>query len=311
MRRRALIGEQDSGNQIINGANLVWEQGTIDTSGVPAESDYIIRTADYIPVEAGKYIRYTGEIKDANNVRIYCYVVMYDSNNNLIERPQILASTSTVAPSISIPVNCEKVKFFIGHSDVAMIPAYGEIFTASVGGNKTHLVASLYNHAMEVADSIWTGVTPLKSDFNLTILLDYDVVTNQTSGAGRYWKPIYCYHSILGNIGGMTVGKSGANSTLMSVWWMGSSAVAAGGTTVNAGRHRLALVHTAGSGELMMYYRKNTGTKYTFTYNETFTASPSNILYLGGSNGLPGGTINKMEIYDTILDSATINAFFA
>ena len=312
-RRRAMMAAQESGDQIINGANLTWEQGNIDASGVPAESDYSIRTANYIPVKAGKYIQYTGEIKDANNVRIFCYVIMYDSNNDFVGKTQILASASTVTPSISIPANCEKVKFYIGHSNVAMIPAYGEIFTASVGENETHLVSSLYNHAVAAGDYIWTGISPLKSDFNLTMLLDYNITTNPTSGTGRLWKIIFSYHNSLGR-GGLTIGKKSSTSSIQSVWWMNATEQNASGTKTTAGRHRIALVHSAGSNTLTMYYRYGTENKLTFTYSDTFSADACT-LYLGATAGtdymLPAGTVTKMEIYDTILDSATINAFFS
>lgn len=178
-----------------------------------------------------------------------------------------------------------------------------------------HLVYSLYNQTVEAGSNrISTGVKPLASDFNLTILLDITISSNPTSGVSRLWKLIHTWNDAL-NGRGLVIGKYQASNTTLSVWWNNPTNTGITGSSVSTGRHRIAVTHEAGSDDLKLYYKKDNGTLKTQTVTQTFTASPNSVTYLGAGNNddnsLPPGTINKAEIYDVILDSVAINTFFA
>lgn len=174
-----------------------------------------------------------------------------------------------------------------------------------------HLVYSLYNHTVETGNQIATEYKPLQADAAVTILFDMTTTANPTSGAGRLWKLIYCYNnSISGR--GLFIGKKSATNQAMTNWWVGVEAGMTSSLT-SVGRQRIVITHEPSSDDLIVKYKKDNGTLRSYTFTQTFVAA-DNILYFGGTanndHSLPAGTINKAEVYDVVLDSAAINAFF-
>ena len=175
-----------------------------------------------------------------------------------------------------------------------------------------HLKFSVTNQTVSIGDRIATGVYPLASDYNLTILFDLDMTSNPTSGNSRLWKFIRVWDDT-SNTEGIKIGKRQASNTQITVWWMSSSYEGINGSSTTAGRYRVAVTHEAGSNTLNVSYKKGNGNRINKSYTGTFYASPTNELFFGqaenNDNSLPPGTLTA-KVYDIVLSSAEIDAFF-
>lgn len=179
-----------------------------------------------------------------------------------------------------------------------------------IGAKKANrLVFSLYNHAVETGDVIQTEYKPLQTGAAVTILFDMATTANPTSGTGRVWKLIVCYNSAISGRG-LYIGKKGATNQAMTNWWVGVETSMSNSST-SVGRQRIAVTHEPGSDDLIVKYKKDNGTLRSYTFTQSFVAA-NNTLQFGADadQSLPAGTINKVEVYDYILDSAAITEFF-
>ena len=176
-----------------------------------------------------------------------------------------------------------------------------------------NLVFSISNRVVTAGEGIRTNMSMLTATRAMTVLLDMTIDSNPTSGAGSAYRFVMNYDSGIQKWG-LWVGKDYASSTNLMLYWMGQSN-GWGGTPVSAGRIRLAITHDAGSDTVNAYFKKENGTKMTRTATKTFTADGNNWMRFGSTsavaNGLPPGTIHSAKVYDKILPSAEIDAFFA
>lgn len=186
---------------------------------------------------------------------------------------------------------------------------------AAMSQKKQHnpLIYSLYNEAVAAGTRINTQICPWKSGESMTILLDFNMTTNPTSGYGRVWRLIQLWHAGINN-NLISIGKKNASASIQTCYYMGVENGMSGSST-SVGRHRYCITHEADSDTLNIQYRKDTGTKRSYSFTQTFSEAPGNYLYFGGAtngdNSLPPGTITKAEVYDVVLDSTAINAFFS
>lgn len=174
-------------------------------------------------------------------------------------------------------------------------------------------IYSLYNHTVVAGDRITTGKAIFQSGKTATVLFDFDMTSNPTTGYGRVWILMIVWHSGL-NANALAIQKATASTGQMSCYYMGTTANAMTNSSTSAGRYRIAVLHEADSNTITVYYKKDNGTLYTYTFTNTYSATTSGLNFgrvANGDNSLPPGTINKAEIYDVTLDSETIIAFFA
>lgn len=182
-----------------------------------------------------------------------------------------------------------------------------------LAGEVNHLLYSLENYTTN-GSRIATGVYPLTPDFSLTILFDFNMTTNPTSGMSRIWKLIYLYNNAI-PANGIVIGKRSATNTQMSAYWMSGTQNGMAGSVTSAGRHRIAITHEAGSDTLNISYKSGSGTRINYTLTKPFVASPENQLKFGGGadkseQSVPPGTLTA-KVYDIVLTAEEINAFFA
>ena len=176
-----------------------------------------------------------------------------------------------------------------------------------------HLVYSLFNRTVTTGEQIKTGVKPFEADTNITILFDMNVTANPTSGAASKFRFLTCYNSGI-SLDAFRFVKNSTGASYYSIYWMGQN-FGTNDLEVSTGRARIVVTHEAGSNTVKTYFKKDNGSIRTKNTAKTFTAATGNVLYLGGTaNGqasLPAGVINSVKVYDIILTSDEINAFFA
>ena len=178
---------------------------------------------------------------------------------------------------------------------------------------ENHLVYSLYNQAVVAGTQINTGLKPMATGIDFTLLFDFDLTQNVTSGYGRLWKLIQIWNQT-NNVAALRIGKKSSASSMFTCWWMGTEQGIQNSYT-SAGRQRISVTHQSESDTVNISYKKDNGTRRNSTYTATYLNSPGNWIYFGGTgntdNALTPGTITKAEVYDIILPAADINAFFA
>ena len=186
---------------------------------------------------------------------------------------------------------------------------------AMAAKKENHLVYGLYSQAIESGDYVDTGMSIWKSGQAVTVLLDFqqDVNPSGTNVYGRNYRLLY-FKNTPANKTCLSIGKKNQGDNRLSCFYMAVEHDMTN-TSTATGRQRICVTHEANSKTVNIKYKKANGTLYEFSYSETFTAAPDDTFKLGASAdsaySLPPGTITKAEIYDTILDSAAIDAFFA
>lgn len=178
---------------------------------------------------------------------------------------------------------------------------------AIIGARKRILpIYSIYNQSVTAGNRIATGQTLWKTDKDFSMLYDFTVSENPSSGNGSRYYLIYWQ-------GVLSIRKYTATSTYFTAQYY-STSYNMTGTSPSTGRQRLAITHKANSDTVYVYYKKDDENVLTFDYAATFEEKASAINLGGESNGalsLPSGTIAKVEIYDAVLGSSEINAFLA
>ena len=174
-------------------------------------------------------------------------------------------------------------------------------------------IYSLYNHAVTAGNRITTGKAIFAEDVSTTVLFDFDMTSNPTTGYGRVWILMIVWHSGI-NANALSIQKTAAAAVTLSGYYMSSNATSLTSSKTSAGRHRISVTHEANSNTIYVKYKYGTGTTYSYTITGTYSATTGKLNFgrvENGDNSLPSGTINKAEVYDVVLDSATIDAFFA
>lgn len=177
------------------------------------------------------------------------------------------------------------------------------------------LIYSVYNHVIASGDVLLTNTPIWKSGQDLTILFDFQQTSNPTGASdyGRTYRLLY-FKNTPADVTGLSIGKKNRGDNTIRTFYMGVEHDMTGSST-STGRYRIAITHQANSNTINLKYKKDNGSTLDFSYSETFTAAPNDFLEVGhaqnSSYSAPPGTVTKLEIYKTVLDSATINAFFA
>ena len=178
-------------------------------------------------------------------------------------------------------------------------------------GASSSLVYNLENYSVSAGDVINTYIVPFANDYNATILLDITTTSNPTSGDGNSWLFLYAFstakNQLLLGLGKYATWSSSFYRAWIETYWRNDLS----GTKANAGRHRIALTHEANSKHLILRYKFDNNAELSFDKvpgldRGWYASSSSDYLYLGNPNntpaaGLPPGTINKAQIYNTIL----------
>lgn len=116
------MGAKGADSNIIDGAKLAWEQGSMDATGATTVTDYAIRTLAYVPV-SGEDLTYTGPIKDDNNAAYYLYIYEYASDYTFIQRVLALSNaTGNPNYTVRLPSSCAYVKLVFGRSSASGVP---------------------------------------------------------------------------------------------------------------------------------------------------------------------------------------------
>ena len=178
----------------------------------------------------------------------------------------------------------------------------------------TSLLYHLENHATSAGDSINTGIfNTMAAGINLTVLFDMDMTMTQSGDGSACWI-IRVYNS---NLDANALAIRKATSTAIKWWVLWQSSTSdydMAGTSTTSGRYRFCVTHEANSNTVTIMIKKDSGAILTFTITRQFYSAP-NVMVFGHATqpqrGLPAGTINLAEIYNRILSSAEINAFFA
>ena len=148
------------------------------------------------------------------------------------------------------------------------------------------------------------------SDKDFTIAIDITLNTNPTSikGDGSEYRLV----RIINNSGksyALAVYKPSASATQLNFLYMGLSATLFGKS--DAGRHRLVITHTEGSGVASIQYRYENETIETRHVTKAHTNATANVVLgqTSGINQLPPGTLNHGLIYGIVWEQSEINAF--
>lgn len=171
-------------------------------------------------------------------------------------------------------------------------------------------IYELTNHSVAMGDVIDTGVVFLASDFSGTVLLDIDIETNHVDVQDdRAYKLLSV---IQGTTNKLYLGKAAKASTTynLSLYAAGSSGSI--GIAVGIDRYKIVLTHNAASNDFYVYAKKGSGTVVNTTVTNTFSAS-SATLTLGRNESysrLPKSTVYLCKVYNRVLSSAEIDAFF-
>ena len=169
-------------------------------------------------------------------------------------------------------------------------------------------VFSVYNRSVTAGTLIVSNIVPFVSGYTMSCFLDFDVITNPTTGYGRLYKLIACYPYKR-----FTVGKDSGNYLYLSFDWQ-QVRHNEQSTKSTPGRKRIAVFHEADSNLITFKYKDDNGDLITFQYTTTFVET-TEYLKLGGSentdHSLPPGTVNSFEVYDKIMDSDFVDNFFA
>lgn len=118
-RRRSLLSSVDGPN-IINGSELTWEKGTISNTGALNNSEYVIRTSNYLEINS-KILTYIGPKKNTNNVNYFLFVVQYNAEKVFMSRDYLLDTTGQVHVTTLNPLTCF-IKLAFGHSTATAEP---------------------------------------------------------------------------------------------------------------------------------------------------------------------------------------------
>ena len=169
------------------------------------------------------------------------------------------------------------------------------------------LLYSLYNQAVSAGDYFSTGVQAFAADVSVTILLDFTLTSRPTSGNAANYRLIY-------NGTPFQWGTRNTTATDLYYYWFNTAGyINAGVTTTDGARYRICVTHSANSGTVYVKTKKNTGTLQSKSKSATFSASATTLSFgnPNSTNGLPNGTINSAKVYNRVLTSDEINAFFA
>lgn len=170
---------------------------------------------------------------------------------------------------------------------------------------------SLSNHPVSAGDSIDTEIAPFVAGLSTTILLDYDQQDYTTTSNAPGSRVMYLFTTATGS-SKLAVGKNGRTTSKMYHLWMSGSATEIPNVDCQIGRKRIAVTHSADSGDITIY-AKTGDTLETVTVSGTFAASNLPLLIGGDATNytLLAGTITEARIYNRILSAEEINAFFA
>jgi len=111
-RRRALLAAQ-ARTELIEGADLTWEQGAILDSGDTASQKVIRTKKPSIPM-AGARLRYVGAY-DGNGAIYLASVVEYDANGRLLQR-SFMHDSDGLFHTITLRPDTAGVRFVFGHT---------------------------------------------------------------------------------------------------------------------------------------------------------------------------------------------------
>lgn len=175
------------------------------------------------------------------------------------------------------------------------------------------LLYSLENRTVVDGEVIDTGVAPLRAGENMTILFDMTVTKNPTS------KEESCYYFLL------FVNSRTYFSVRKPGQWNNQIRTVAFNTsdddnncqimTTAAGRKRIVITHEANTNQVTAIGKQNAGTATVKTVIGRDAFSPTTetlkIGAPGTRQGLPPGTINLAQVYNTILSQEEIDAFLA
>ena len=179
----------------------------------------------------------------------------------------------------------------------------------------TAVLYDLQNQTLTRGASFSTNINVLQADFPFTILLDITTTENPTSGTASVAKYIFEYSATLGGRG-LTIGKSTAGVSSLSLWWESNTAQTITGSTVGAARRRFAITHEANSNTVNLKYKEGSGTLITTSASNTFVVETGGGLLAFGAPGeanhcLPAGQLTLARVYGDVISSDLVDSFFA
>ena len=181
---------------------------------------------------------------------------------------------------------------------------------------QSDLLYSLYNETVQTGDTIETGIAVLQQGRSVSIVLDFNqTISNPTTNGAN--ASIYKLLDVTsGGLRVLTIGKYSRSNSTVQIWWYSTANnnyTLVTSSTCSAGRKRFVITHAADSDDITLYSRMATSARQTQTLTKTFVATNSTLrLGVGDTTQtLPGGVINKLEVYNRILTTDEINAVFA
>ncbi len=174
----------------------------------------------------------------------------------------------------------------------------------------------LTNTTVTRGQSFSSGVSPFKSNEPCTILIDFTNTENPTTTPADRWKLLRCYDEALNKYPVMA-GKATATTAYFTAWFYKAAndpAEMVIGANPEPHRHRLLFVHDANSNSATIMYKADNETISTIILSSTYSNSDAILTFGGPANGghsLPAGTINLAQVWDRVLSTEEINAFFA
>ena len=172
------------------------------------------------------------------------------------------------------------------------------------------LLFGAYNETVVAGQSINTGIMLFDTNKSWTILIDITITSAPPSGNGSAYKLIMVWDSVSAH-NTLVFGKNQAGVNQYHFFWMGND-MTPSNMSSSVARKRVLVTHEANSDTVNLYYKSGNGLLYNATNTYTFVATTGKTLF-GSSvakSGLPGGTIEKAEIWNYDFSADEISAFF-
>ena len=177
------------------------------------------------------------------------------------------------------------------------------------------LLYSLENRTVVDGEIIDTGVAPLRAGENMTILFDMTITRNPTNTAQAYQ---YVLFRIESSTRFGVYKPSQWNSNILARFCGSTDNDGTGKIASSAaGRKRIVVTHEANSDHIVAIGKNGDDSSTTKTISmasTSWTPSSNETLHFGWTGtgtGLPPGTINLAQVYNTILSQEEIDAFLA